>query len=68
MQLVAALASIADVSRALDLGSGLGYSALWIASAVGSGGSVIESMRTPTTPIELPASRPTPATGRVCPT
>jgi hypothetical protein len=41
MQHLAALARIADVSRALDLGSGLGYSTLWIASAVSSGGSVI---------------------------
>lgn len=40
MQLVAALARAGNVSRALDLGSGLGYSTLWIASAVG-GGSVI---------------------------
>ena len=31
MQLVAAPARIANVTRALDLGSGLGYSTLWIA-------------------------------------
>jgi predicted O-methyltransferase YrrM len=41
MQLVAALAQTAGVVRALDLGSGLGYSTLWIASAVAEGGSVI---------------------------
>ena len=41
MQLVAALARAAGVNRALDLGSGLGYSTLWIASAVAEGGSVI---------------------------
>lgn len=41
MHLIAALARAANVSRALDLGSGLGYSTLWIASVVGSGGSVI---------------------------
>jgi predicted O-methyltransferase YrrM len=41
MQLVAALARAGNVRRALDLGSGLGYSTLWIASAVGAGGSVI---------------------------
>jgi predicted O-methyltransferase YrrM len=41
MQLVAALARIANVTRALDLGSGLGYSTLWIASAIRSRGSVI---------------------------
>jgi predicted O-methyltransferase YrrM len=41
MQVVSALARVANVSRALDLGSGLGYSTLWIASAVSSGGSVI---------------------------
>ena len=33
MQLVAGLARCAGVKRALDLGSGLGYSTLWIASA-----------------------------------
>lgn len=41
MQLVAALAQLAGVERALDLGSGLGYSTLWIASAVAEGGSVV---------------------------
>ena len=41
MQLVAALARIANVTRALDLGSGLGYSTLWIASAIRSRSSVI---------------------------
>ncbi len=41
MQLVAALARIADVTRALDLGSGLGYSTPWIASAIRSPGFVI---------------------------
>ena len=41
MQLVAALARTAGVTRALDLGSGLGYSSLWIASAVAEGGSVV---------------------------
>jgi predicted O-methyltransferase YrrM len=41
MQLVAALARVANVARALDLGSGLGYSTLWIASAISSHGSVI---------------------------
>ena len=35
MQLVAALARAANVERALDLGCGLGYSTLWIASAIG---------------------------------
>lgn len=41
MQLVAALARTAGVVRALDLGSGLGYSTLWIASALAEGGSVV---------------------------
>ena len=41
MQLVAALARTAGVVRALDLGSGLGYSTLWIASAVAESGSVV---------------------------
>ena len=41
MQLVAALARVAGVHRALDLGSGLGYSTLWIASAIAEGGSVV---------------------------
>ncbi len=41
MQLVAALARAAGVKRALDLGSGWGYSTLWIASAVAEGGSVV---------------------------
>jgi predicted O-methyltransferase YrrM len=41
MQLVAALARAAGVRRALDLGSGFGYSTLWIASAVANGGTVI---------------------------
>lgn len=41
MQLVAALARAAGVVRALDLGSGLGYSTLWIASALAEGGSVV---------------------------
>ena len=41
MQLVAALARVAGVHRALDLGSGLGCSTLWIASAVAEGGSVV---------------------------
>jgi predicted O-methyltransferase YrrM len=41
MQLVAALARAANVERSLDLGSGLGYSTLWIASALGANGSVI---------------------------
>ena len=41
MQLVAALARAAGVNRALDLGSGLGYSTLWIATAVAKDGSVI---------------------------
>ena len=37
MQLVAALARAAGVTSALDLGSGLGYSTLWIASAIDAG-------------------------------
>lgn len=41
MQLVAALARVAGVNRALDLGSGLGYSTLWIASAIADGGCVV---------------------------
>jgi predicted O-methyltransferase YrrM len=41
MQLVAALARVAGVHRALDLGSGLGYSTLWIASALAEGDSVV---------------------------
>ena len=41
MQLVAALARAANVERALDLGCGLGYSTLWIATAIGETGSVV---------------------------
>ena len=41
MQLVAALARAAKVERALDLGCGLGYSTLWIATAIGETGSVV---------------------------
>ena len=41
MQLVAALARAAGVTRALDLGSGLGYSTLWIASAIDLDGVVV---------------------------
>ncbi|NND73383.1 MAG: methyltransferase domain-containing protein [Ilumatobacter sp.] len=41
MQLVAALARSANATRALDLGSGLGYSTLWMASAVGPRGAVV---------------------------
>jgi predicted O-methyltransferase YrrM len=41
MQLVAALARAANATRALDLGCGLGYSTLWIASATGDDGSVV---------------------------
>lgn len=41
MHLVAALAQAAGVRTAIDLGCGIGYSTLWIASAVAPGGSVI---------------------------
>lgn len=41
MQLVAAIARAASPRRALDLGSGLGYSTLWLASALEPGGEVI---------------------------
>lgn len=41
MQLVSALARCSGARRALDLGCGLGYSTLWIASALGSAGSVV---------------------------
>ena len=41
LHLVASLARAAGATRALDLGCGLGYSTLWIASALGEGGSVI---------------------------
>lgn len=41
MQLVAALARAAGVTGALDLGSGLGYSTLWIASAIDLDGVVV---------------------------
>ena len=41
MQLVAALARAAGVTRALDLGSGLGYSTQWIASAIDLDGVVV---------------------------
>lgn len=41
MQLVAALARVSGATRVLDLGSGLGYSTLWIASAIDRGGVVV---------------------------
>src|SRR6478735_3117162 len=41
MQLVAALARAVGARRALDLGSGLGYSTLWIASAIGDDATVL---------------------------
>lgn len=41
MQLVAALARLADARTIVDLGSGLGYSTLWLADAAGDGGSVV---------------------------
>lgn len=41
MQLVAALARAAGVTRALDLGSGLGYSTLWIAGSIDLDGVVV---------------------------
>lgn len=41
MQLVAALARLAGARTLLDLGSGLGYSTLWLADAAGDDGSVV---------------------------
>jgi predicted O-methyltransferase YrrM len=41
MQLVAAIARAAAPRRVLDLGSGLGYSTLWLASALAPGGEVV---------------------------
>jgi len=41
MQLVAALARAAGARRVLDLGSGLGYSTLWIANAIGDDALVV---------------------------
>lgn len=40
MHLVAAIARASGARRALDLGSGLGYSTLWIASALAPGGQI----------------------------
>lgn len=41
MHLVASIAQVSGARRVLDLGSGLGYSTLWLADAVGSGGEVV---------------------------
>jgi predicted O-methyltransferase YrrM len=41
MQLVASIARGSGAHRALDLGCGIGYSTLWIASALGSGGTAL---------------------------
>ncbi len=41
MHLVASIARVAGARRVLDLGSGLGYSTLWLADVVGAGGEVI---------------------------
>src|SRR6478736_10315348 len=41
MQLVAALARVVGARRVLDLGSGLGYSTLWIANAIGDDATVL---------------------------
>ena len=41
MQLVASIARASGARRVLDLGCGLGYSTLWLASAVADGGSVL---------------------------
>ncbi len=41
MQLVAALARLVEARSIIDLGSGLGYSTLWLADAAGDRGSVV---------------------------
>jgi predicted O-methyltransferase YrrM len=41
MHLVASIARVSGARRILDLGSGLGYSTLWLADAAGANGEVI---------------------------